>query len=86
MVKLIDHSPQRANSGYQSHISATMRHAKQFGLVWQHNYLRRHDRILKYVEDMNIVEFQYDSALDSDDTALPNYYLTTSLDHTRHLA
>ena len=57
-----------------------------FGLMWQHNYLSRHERILEYVGDMNIVEFQYDSAFDSDDTTLPNYYLTTSLDHTGHLA
>ena len=59
---------------------------KFFGLVWQHNYLSCHDRILEYVEDMNILQFEYDSIFDLDDTTLPNYYLKTSLDHTRHLA
>ena len=80
MVELIDHFPRRGKSGYQPHISATMWYAKYFGLVYNSCYFREDERILKYTADMMIDKFE---SCKLRNTTL---FLSTSLDHSGHLA
>ena len=94
MVKIIDHSPQRAKTGYESHLSATMWYAKYFGILWCLNdYKNVNKRVLHYVRDMDIVKFKYDSEYDQDvsnsdqDEGVDiDYGSTTTLDHCGYLS
>ena len=85
MVKIIDSSPQRATTGYESHLSATMWYAKLFEILNVHGFSSLHREATYYVGDMHVVKYKKYSAIESDDSSEPNYNLSNSLDHEGYL-